>query len=203
MQVQQAAPQVSFVEQAQPTVELQNAEQPVVNLTGSESQANVQVEQTGEANVTYERAEPQVTINQAEGQPTITVEQMDADAADQSAAVAGEQPAAGLPGQMQRMVVADLEGMDVVTESGEQLGEVEGLVFSSLEDKQFVVIEHGGFLGLGEKRIALSREGLFVQEDRIVVRGLTDEDIEALPAFERTDQFVDVGDEEIVEFGTM
>jgi sporulation protein YlmC with PRC-barrel domain len=60
--------------------------------------------------------------------------------------------------------------MDVYNERGEQLGDVEGVVRSAVDNKNYVVIDHGGFLGLGEKRIALSMEGLMAQGDRIIVR---------------------------------
>jgi sporulation protein YlmC with PRC-barrel domain len=238
VQVVQPEPQVIVEQPEQPQVQVQEGEQPTVALTGAEGQANVQVEQTGEAQVTYERAEPQVTINQAEGQPQITVEQMEAGqpaageqaaagqqpaqlrdsedanatpeaqegqqpAAGQQAAVTQEQPAATQAGQMHRVAIREIEGMDVVNARGEQLGDVEGVVRSAVDNKAYVIIDHGGFLGLGEKRIALSMEGLMVQNDRIVVPGLTDEEIEALPEFEITDQFTELGADEFAEFRMM
>jgi sporulation protein YlmC with PRC-barrel domain len=95
---------------------------------------------------------------------------------------------------MQSITAADIEGMPVMTERGEQAGEVENLVRSAADDKLYVVIDHGGFLGLGEKTVALSLEGLLLQGDRIVVPTLTDEEIEALPEFEESDQFPEVED---------
>jgi hypothetical protein len=89
--------------------------------------------------------------------------------------------------------------MPVVTERGEQAGEVSGLVRSSADNKIYVVIDHGGFLGLGEKTVALSLEGLVLQGDRILVPTLSDEEIEALPEFEESDQFAELEDSEQAE----
>jgi sporulation protein YlmC with PRC-barrel domain len=178
-----------------------------------------------------------VTINQAEGQPTITVEQMEAAPAgqqatpEQQAAAAqqlrdsedpnqtpetqegaaaveqqatAQQPAAGADLQTQRIVVSELEGMDVVNARGEQLGDVDDVVRAVADNKLYVVIDHGGFLGLGEKQVALSLDGLMIQGNRIVIPGLTDEEIEALPAFESNDQaFPEVEDNEEAEFRVM
>ena len=110
------------------------------------------------------------------------------------------QTAAG--GEVQSVALVDFDGMDVVNERGEQVGEVEAIVQSAADNKMYVVIENGGFLGVGENRVALSLEGLMMQGDRIVVPGLTDDEIRALPQFEAGDQFPEVDAAE-VEIRTM
>jgi len=245
VQVQQPQPQVRVEQPQQPQVQVQKAAPANVQLAQPQGQANVQVEQAGEAKVTYERAEPKVTINQAKGQPTVRMEaqqpangagqQPAADQAAQPAAgqqgaqlhdsedpnktpeamegqngdqqqaaatQAGQQPAAGAQGQMQRVAVADIDGATVINERGEQLGKVDGIVQSTADQKRYVVINHGGFLGLGEKKVALSLEGLAMQGDRIVVPGLSDDEIRALPEFKESDQYPEVKDTE-VQFRTM
>jgi len=107
-----------------------------------------------------------------------------------------------MTGEMSRVALADFDGMNVVNERGEDLGEVEGIVQSTADGKQYVVIENGGFLGVGENRIALSLEGLMMQGDNLVVPGLTDDEIRALPVFEASDQYPQVDDAE-VEIRTM
>jgi sporulation protein YlmC with PRC-barrel domain len=106
----------------------------------------------------------------------------------------GQQAAAG---GMQRVALADFEGLDVINERGEQLGDVNSIVQSTADQKQYVVINHGGFLGLGEKTVALSLEGLMMQGDRLVVPGLTDDEIRALPEFTASDQYPEVQDAEV------
>jgi hypothetical protein len=207
-------------------------------------QANVQVEQTGEARVRYERAEPQVTVNQAEGQPKVTIEQVqdqqgasaqdqqaqtgvrecdqlilfvrdnDTDAtgitADRARQIAEQREAAACQealaaaqagtdtssqqqgtrqdaeqqrsatdqadedaasaAQRAEVRVSELTGMQAVNARGQQIGEVEGVVRSESDSKLYVVIDHGGFLGLGEKRFALSLEGMRLGRDRLISR---------------------------------
>jgi hypothetical protein len=51
--------------------------------------------------------------------------------------------------------------MDVVNEQGEQLGSVSRVVMRTPMTSQiYVIIGHGGFLGLGEKEIAMSPDNL-------------------------------------------
>ncbi|HEX2256097.1 MAG TPA: PRC-barrel domain-containing protein, partial [Afifellaceae bacterium] len=153
----------------------------------------------------------------AEGQPTIRVEQMDQQQAEQpeggaalrstdnpnaaaegqegeqqqAAATQGGDATANQPagGQMQTIAASDIEGMEVVNAEGEQIGTAEGLVQSAQDNKLYLVINQGGFLGLGEKRVALSLDGMLLAGDRIVIPNVTDEQIAAFPAFEPNDQF--------------
>jgi hypothetical protein len=91
--------------------------------------------------------------------------------------------------RVQRIVVSDLEGMKVVSQEGEQLGKIDGVVESAADGTMYVVINHGGFIGLGEKRIALSAEGLLLHGEGIMIPGLTEEEIGALPEFAESEQF--------------
>ena len=77
------------------------------------------------------------------------------------------------------------------------------IVQSAADGKRYVVVENGGgFLGIGENRIALSLTGLMVRGEQLVVPGLTDDEIRALPKFEASDQYPEVEDAE-VEVRTM
>jgi sporulation protein YlmC with PRC-barrel domain len=67
---------------------------------------------------------------------------------------------------MQPIEVSELEGMDVINEQGEQLGNVNRVVHDMTDDRQiYVIIGHGGFLGLGEKEIAVAPENLQLTDD--------------------------------------
>lgn len=183
VEVNQPAPQVQVIQpEQQAQVQLQRSEAQV-NVTQPEQQANVQIEQTGQPIVRYERAEPQVTINQAEGQPSIRVEQLTAEQAAR-----GQQQAAVDNMALRPIPIATLDDMDVINERGEQIGDVEEVLIGP-DSKVWVVVGHGGFLGLGEKEIALSTEYLWLQDDKLVVNDLTDEDIKALPKWADNDQY--------------
>ena len=197
VQVQQAQPQVQVVQPEQPQVQIAEREQAQVRLAPAAGEANVQVEQIGEPRVTYERAEPTVMVNQAEGQPNVRIEAMQGQP-EQAAAerpMAGEQLASQEPRQDQamnipdgQMTVRDLEGREVFNARGEQIGEVENIVRSVVDNKEYAVISHGGFLGLGEKRVVLALSGMELQGDRVVLPNATDEQIRAYPAFDSYDQ---------------
>jgi hypothetical protein len=90
---------------------------------------------------------------------------------------------------MQPVAVSELEGIEVVDEQGEQLGSVNRVVMDTTDEKIYVVMGHGGFLGLGEKEIALSPENLHLSEDlQLVVSGLTEEQITGMPDYENDEE---------------
>ncbi len=79
--------------------------------------------------------------------------------------------------------------MEVVNEDGEQLGSVSRVVEDTNDGKTYIIIGHGGFLGLGEKEVAFSPENLSLSDEmKLVVRGMTEEEIADMPAFEMDDQ---------------
>lgn len=215
VQVSQPEPQVSVVQPEQPQVQVEGTNEPVVRLTQDQDQdqANVQVQRAeGQPQVRYERAEPRVTVNQAEGQPQIRVEPMNerqtggeqAAGARQAAVRSQDQGTApGARGQMRQISAANLEGMSVFNARNVQLGEVENLIRSKADDKLYLVIDHGGFLGLGEKRIVMSAEGIRMQNGRIVVPGLTDAQISQLPEFRMSGQFSEVANSDMAEIQSM
>ncbi len=79
---------------------------------------------------------------------------------------------------------SDLKGKNVYDASGKKVGEVKDAVIESGQLKQ-VVIEYGGFLGIGEKAAAVPVEKLQMSGDRIVGSSLTRESLEAMPEFKK------------------
>jgi hypothetical protein len=72
-----------------------------------------------------------------------------------------------------------MDDMDVYNARGEKLGDAERIVVDG-NNKRYVVIGHGGFLGIGEDRVAFPLERFGISGDRLVIRGVTEEDIEAM-----------------------
>jgi hypothetical protein len=70
--------------------------------------------------------------------------------------------------------------MRVYNARGEQLGDVEKVILGR-DNRQYIVIGHGAFLGLGEKQIVLHPENVRLAGDRLLVRDLTEDQIRALP----------------------
>jgi sporulation protein YlmC with PRC-barrel domain len=72
---------------------------------------------------------------------------------------------------------SDLEGLDVYSSNnGDMIGEIDGLILDSSGRVQAVVIGVGGYLGLGERNIAVPFDQIrFVTEPRVNVSTTTGE----------------------------
>ena len=75
-----------------------------------------------------------------------------------------------------------LIGQNIVNASGETVGEVESVVIDGAGNVKYVIAGVGGFLGLGEKHVALMWDELTITEngDRVMAN-VTKEQLEALP----------------------
>ncbi|HEV7372832.1 PRC-barrel domain-containing protein [Arenibaculum sp.] len=80
----------------------------------------------------------------------------------------------------------DMMGRPVMGTDGQQLGEVSDVIVDpETMEMRRLVIDSGGFLGFGAKRIALDRDQVEIRpEEGIMARELTREDVEALPEFD-------------------
>jgi hypothetical protein len=206
--------------------------QPVVTQEGGSFEgATVNVEQS-QPIVSYEQAEPKVEFEDAgepqiqytqSGEPNIQVEPMEDGAApaEGSAAVAEGDAAAGQASQPQgedqfaslrageevmeagqptTVAVSEIIGRNVVNSADEDLGEVERLV--QVNQRLYAVLAEGGFLGLGEREVALPLDAISMREDEFILRGMTEDDIEALPEFDMSTAQDYAADEQI-EFGSL
>jgi sporulation protein YlmC with PRC-barrel domain len=80
---------------------------------------------------------------------------------------------------MRAVAISDLDAMDVYNARGEKLGDVDRVIADG-NNRNFVVVAHGGFLGIGEDQVAFPIERFWMRGDRLVIRGVTDDDIEAM-----------------------
>jgi hypothetical protein len=77
----------------------------------------------------------------------------------------------------------ELKDMHVVGADGKKIAEIERVVESSADKKQFVVIERGGFLGIGAKETATPIENIAVQGDKATLRNMDVPGVDALPEY--------------------
>ena len=195
VQVNQPQPQVQVVQpQQQPEVQVQPA-QPQVQIQQAQGQPSVQVQGAdNQPNVRYERAEPRVVVNQPQGQPNVRMEQQgegpqanpQQQAAARPADTTAPQATGALPGA-QGLTVSRVDDMNLYNTQGNELGDVERVV-QGPDGKQYVVIGAGGFLGMGEKHVAIPVERVALRGDRLIIQGLTEDQIRALPSFDRNDR---------------
>jgi hypothetical protein len=77
------------------------------------------------------------------------------------------------------IAVSDLKGMDVWNSQGEQLGDVDEVI--SINNKPYVVVAHGGFMGIGENKVTFPLERFVLSgNDHLVIHGITEQDIDAM-----------------------
>ena len=203
--VRMPEPQVA-VTQPEPQVQVEQA-QP--RVTTDQAQAMVRTEQA-QPQVTFERTgEPQIQFQEEAGQPRIRIERM-AEGEQQQAqqqpaqqtqaqrdsreffGVGQEPQSTGAVGtaQQQDMAVADIEGRDVYNYEGEELGTVERIIQDPQSQQFFVVVSHGGFLGLGSEEVVMPLERMVMQgDDRLMIQGVTEEDLEAMADADRYTQY--------------
>ena len=77
-----------------------------------------------------------------------------------------------------------LKDKAVFNEKNERVGEVDDLIVGK-NGKNFVVVQVGGFLGIGEKLVAVPYESLQLDErgDKVVLPGASKEALRKLPVF--------------------
>lgn len=187
--VQQPAPDVT-VSQPQPQVTI---EQPQPTVTVDQPEPNVTVEQQGQPNVTVEE----------QGQPNVQVEQSgqaQSDEPTQPQTMGQDQQQGMSPGQqagsastaggtmpenaLHGMRGNEIVGQNVYGANGEEIGEVDNVVIQrGSNGTPAVLVGVGGFLGIGERDVAISLDQLSMEQDRLVT-DMTRDQIAAMEAYD-------------------
>jgi hypothetical protein len=117
-----------------------------------------------------------------------------------SGAPAKADPAAtgALSAPSQSVTVADLKSLPVYDDRNEKVGEVDS-VRMGVDGRTYIVIDHGGFLGLGEKQALLPVDRFAFQGDRLIVAGLSGNSVRALPDFEHSLAYKHMLDDETAQ----
>jgi sporulation protein YlmC with PRC-barrel domain len=184
VQIERARPQVRY-EQAEPNVEFEMEGEPQVtyNRTG---EPNVRVERMGDQT---DRQAMQDRQNRQAMQDRQNRQGMQED--DRTASIQQDRmpqqavDALRGDGRMQGSAtvirVSDLVDREIVNTRGEELGRVERVVANG--NRTFLILSEGGFLGMGEREVALplDRVSSVRGDDQLVLQGLSEEDIEAMP----------------------
>ncbi len=132
----------------------------------------------------------------------------DTASAETEGEAATEQPLAEAPPEMMRyqsvqdadagsitlpdeMTTDDIVGATVYDVNDESIGEVVDLLLSEDGEVHQVLVDVGGFLGMGEHRVALDLNEIEFMDADGALRAqvdVTEEQLEAMPAFERDDE---------------
>ncbi len=83
-------------------------------------------------------------------------------------------------------------GKDVMNPQGEDLGTVDDFVRDREGDVSLVIISHGGFMGIGDKKIAIPYDYLsFNENEDHVILDVTEEQLANAPAIGETEDLTD------------
>jgi sporulation protein YlmC with PRC-barrel domain len=111
---------------------------------------------------------------------------MQSSAENAAKSAAPGQPGAGIIAAQEdgQALASDMIGSKVVTPKGEDLGKVDDLIVGQDGKVQAAVLSVGGFLGIGDKRVALPwQEVQKGSADRPLVVAMTKKQLEAAPEF--------------------
>jgi len=109
-----------------------------------------------------------------------------------SAAPAGDVDLATLkPLDVTSLKAEDLKGTDVISPAGQKLGDIDDFVLSGDGKVDAVIVEFGGFLGLGTKHVAIGYEGLQFMvgpnNERYLIVNVTKDQLNAQPDYNKDD----------------
>src|SRR3569623_1655901 len=93
------------------------------------------------------------------------------------------------PSDMAAIKVDDLKGVDVLNPSGETIASITGIVLQQDGKVDAVIVDFGGFLGIGSTQIALGYDGLQFMDDgngkHYLVVNTTKDQLNAQPAYNK------------------
>jgi sporulation protein YlmC with PRC-barrel domain len=78
----------------------------------------------------------------------------------------------------------EIVGKTVVSQQDEEIGEIEEVVMDPASQQQLAVIDVGGFLGIGEKSVAVAFDQLQLADDGRVRSDLTRETLQSQPEYD-------------------
>jgi len=105
-------------------------------------------------------------------------------AAPEAGSTTGSTTSTTTLGSAARILKVDaLEDMDLVGVDGKEIGGIDGVVENNADKNQFVVLERGGFLGFGARKIALPLENIAMQGEKVTLRNIDVAQLDGLAEF--------------------
>ena len=181
------------IEQAEAEVTIEEEGEATVNVETAE--AEVEVVEAGEADIQVEQAEAEIQIEESEGADVEVVEGDVAVAEEVEVVEAVETERVMADTNTVRLGnvagyetfyesrVDELVGMDVLAQSGEDVGEVDSLAI--MGEQLIAIVGIGGFLGLGEHDVAVPLERFTMTESGLML-GMSAEQLEAMEEYDST-----------------
>jgi len=188
VEVAQAAPQV-VVNQAKPDVKV------VPPANTANVQPNVNVAEASNPIIHYESEPPQVHINQAQGEPTVKIEQLDR-TADSGAALSDRGP---------RVAVSQVSGKSVIGPQRQKLGTVKSVILDG-QGHAFLIVERVSTAGQGvkeqgAKEIAIPAQYVRLDGSEVLIQGLSQSQINAIREYKADSNYRTVAADEMIPMG--
>src|SRR5690606_23227046 len=152
--------------------------EPDVSVRQAEPEVSVQ---QGEPEVSVRQGEPSVSVGQQSEQQRQGVQQEERQAASQQQDRIEQQQSRQTTEFTTDLDPQELVGNNVVTPDGDDLGEISGVARSRADDDMHALIDVGGFLGIGERTVALPLDRLERNQDGDIVTRMSREELEQLP----------------------
>ena len=102
------------------------------------------------------------------------------------------------PAGNKTMSAEDITGTKIVNNAGDEIGEVEQIVRDKNTGELYAVVSVGGFLGIGDKKVAISVDDLKSQDEKLLSQlASNEEQLKAYPEYDET-MYGEVADEQLV-----
>lgn len=202
--VSQPEPQVA-VTPGQPSVEVEaqapevavETPRPEVDVQQPELAVDVQQE---DPSVAVDQASPDVDVSQtpemeaepetpASPDPAVDV-QSESETAASSMEADATQMAAAEPAdtRVYQVRIDDLEGEDVISSAGDDIGEIETILLDPSTNAPVVIVSMGGVLGIGAKEVAFPYDDFTISDDDVVLNtDLSEDQIDDMDAYDEAD----------------
>jgi sporulation protein YlmC with PRC-barrel domain len=81
---------------------------------------------------------------------------------------------------------AKMIGQDVVNQEGDKIGTIDNILITDTDNVEYAIVSVGGFLGIGEKLVAVPKINLQFnkEKDNVLLKNVTKEQLESAPEFD-------------------
>lgn len=195
VELQRGEPQIRY-ESAEPNVQFSEPQEPEVRYSQS-GEPNIRIEREGEEQAagTGAQDDPAAQAQQSAGTAT-----QQPQAGAEASLMAGGDMAAQDPGQLQAYAVDDVLGTAVVGVRGDELGTVAQLVTDG--QRNFAVVESNGAVDLGGEDLVIPLDLMSVEDGRLALRGMEQDDFAALQSGELATQTTPIGRDFQIDIAT-
>jgi hypothetical protein len=115
--------------------------------------------------------------------------------------IAAQQAEPDIDPARQSVTGGELNEMDVVNGEGQAIGDIDRVVRDKADNALYAVIEVGGFLGFGAKRVVVPlNQAQLKGSDLLVPLANAEDELEARPEYNEA-MYIELGDNEMVRVG--